>query len=132
MNNLQSILQWDLGNIQSFFMFGWIIAVVAFLFVAITIIVPTCLIFQKAGREWWEALIPFYNAYIMTVIIGQPWWILIGFFIPIINWVIGAYMYYHLSKRFGFDIPFAIGLVFLPFIFLPILGFGGALYTKPE
>lgn len=98
----------------------------------ILIIVPMCLIFKKAERKWWEAIIPFYNIYILTIIVGVPWWILIGFFIPIINYVTSAVMYYYLSKRFGYEIPFAVGLFFLPFIFLPVLGYGDAIYTKPE
>jgi hypothetical protein len=103
------------------------------LFAAIVLIfIPLCLIFRKAGRAWWEALIPFYNIYVLTIITGQSWWIIFGFFLPIIGWVTTIYLYYHLSKRFGFDIPFTLGLVLLPFIFLPILGFGSALYSQPE
>lgn len=98
----------------------------------IIMVASIILIFRKAGREWWEAIIPFYNLYILTIIVGQPWWMLLGFFIPFVNYIVGAYLYYHLSKRFGFDIPFTIGLVLLPFIFFPILAFGGAMYTKPE
>ena len=71
--------------------------------------------------------------------VAGNWWmavfdlvVTIGFFIPFVSWIVGAYMCYHLSKRFGFDIPFTIGLVFLPFIFFPILAFGDAVYTKPE
>jgi hypothetical protein len=33
-----------------------------------------------------------------------------------------------IAERFGKDIGFAIGLFFLPFIFIPILGFGSAEY----
>lgn len=130
-HNLQELIPFEIGQLGIFGssgnMFVTFISVCVLLF-----LVPMCLIFKKAGRSWWEALIPLYNLYIMTVIIGVPWWILIGFFVPFLNYVVGGYMYYHLSKRFGFDIPFTIGLVFLPFIFLPILGYGGAIYTAKE
>ena len=106
--------------------------VIMSLLVIVLMVASVIFIFKKAGREWWEALIPFYNIYVLTIIVGQPWWMLIGFFIPIVNYIVCAYLYYHLSKRFGFDIPFTIGLFFLPFIFLPILAFGDAVYTKPE
>ena len=33
-----------------------------------------------------------------------------------------------LSKSFGKDVGFTLGLIFLPFIFYPILGFGSAQY----
>ncbi len=104
-------------------------------FLAIFLIVMVAsiiLIFKKAGRKWWEAIIPFYNMYVWTAIVGKPWWLLIGFFIPVVSWVVSIYLSYHLSKRFGFDIPFTIGLVLLPFIFLPILALGSAVYTPPE
>lgn len=97
----------------------------------ILVLLPICLIFEKAGRKWWEALIPVYNLYILTIITGQPAWFVIGFFIPVLNWITSVYLYYQLSKRFGYGVPFTIGLVLLPFVFLPILGLGGALYTVP-
>lgn len=129
MNNLQSFLP---SNFESLFMFGTGTTAAIFLVFILAIIVPMCLIFKKAGREWWEAIVPFYNLYVLTIIIGQPWWLLIGFFIPFVSWIVSIYFSYHLSKRFGFDVPFTIGLVILPFIFLPILAFGSALYTQPE
>lgn len=129
MDNLQSVLSAVSVDPQTLFMIGGSIIVAIFLVLLLTIIVPMCLIFRKAGRGWWEAIIPFYNLYILTIITGQPWWFLIGFFVPFVNYVVGIYLYYHLSKRFGFDIPFTIGLVLLPFIFLPVLAFGGATYT---
>jgi hypothetical protein len=132
MNTPQNFPQISSLDYGSLMMFGLGGLGLIFVFVIMTMIVPLCLIFKKAGRQWWEAIIPIYNAYIMTKIVGLPWWILFGFFVPIINWVISVVMYYYLSKRFGFDILFTLGLVFLPFIFLPILGFGGALYTSSE
>lgn len=106
-------------------------AIVVFL-VAIFMVVSMCLIFKKAGREWWEAIIPFYNLYVLTLITRQPVWIIIGFFLPVLNWITAIYLQYQLSKRFGYDIPFTIGLVLLPFIFLPILAFGNATYLASE
>jgi hypothetical protein len=117
------------GDIWSLIFGVFMLIVVAAL---LLIIVPMCLVFRKAGRGWWEAIIPFYNMYVLTVITGKPWWVIFGFLIPFVNWIVPIYLYYHLSKRFGYDILFTFGLVFLPFIFLPILGFGSSLYTKPE
>jgi hypothetical protein len=131
MNTLQNIPLVPSSVASLLLMLGTTALVVLFIII-ILVVVPMCLIFRKAGRQWWEAIIPFYNMYILTIITGQPWWLIIGFFIPMINWVVVIYLYYHVSKRFGFDIPFTIGLVFLPFIFFPILGFGSALYTAPE
>lgn len=104
---------------------------ITFFLIIVLILVPFCFVFQKAGRAWWEALIPLYNLYVLTIITGQPAWYLIGFFIPVLNWITSIYLYYQLSKRFGYGIPFAVGLVLLPFVFLPILGFGTAVYSAP-
>jgi hypothetical protein len=40
-------------------------------------------------------------------------------------------VYIELAKSFGKDVGFAIGLLLLSFIFLPILGFGSARYLGP-
>lgn len=127
MNNLQNIPSLSPALASYFIMFAGIVS----LFI-ILMVVSMCFIFKKAGRQWWEAIIPFYNLYVLTIIIGQPWWILIGFFVPVLNWFVALYMYYYLSKRFGFDIPFTIGLVFVPFVFFPILAFGKSVYTQSE
>jgi hypothetical protein len=39
--------------------------------------------------------------------------------------------YHAISKAFGKNAGFTVGLVLLPFIFWPILAFGKATYTKP-
>jgi hypothetical protein len=121
-----------LGSSIDIFTVLLVIMFVMFFLVVVLMIIPLCLIFRKAGRLWWEALIPFYNLYILTVIAGVKWWVLFGFFIPVLNWIVPAYIYYYVSRRFGFDVLFTVGLVLLPFIFLPILAFGNAVYTKPE
>lgn len=88
-------------------------------------------VFEKAGRRGWEALIPVYNLYVLTVITGQPWWLLVLCVIPFINIVAMTFLYLKLAERFGLGWPFAVGLLFLPFIFFPILGFGEAAYASP-
>ncbi len=112
-------------------LFGWAI-VLPVILVMVLMLVSACIIFKKAGRSWWEALIPFYNLYVLTIIVGVPWWYLVGYFVPFLNWVVAIYMTYRLSKRFGFEILFTVGLILLPFIFYPILAFGGAVYGAPD
>ena len=50
--------------------------------------------------------------------------------IPIVNIVIAIILYVALSEKFGKGAGFAVGLVFLPFIFALILGFGDAEYKE--
>lgn len=96
-------------------------------------------IFEKAGEAGWKSLIPIYNLYTLLKLIRFNWWLLLGlliFIIPIIGWVIGAiYMFvlqviicYRLSRSFGKELGYTIGLLLLAPIFYLILGFGSAKY----
>lgn len=85
--------------------------------------------FEKAGQPGWASLIPFYNIYIMLQIVGRPWWWMLLLFVPIVNFVVAVVVMLDLAKSFGQSTAFAIGLIFLGFIFIPILGFGDAEYV---
>ena len=85
-------------------------------------------IFRKAGQPGWAILIPFYNLYVMLKVAGKPGWWLILFFIPIVNFIIGILMVVGIAQNFGKGVGFAIGIIFLGIIFLPILAFGSATY----
>lgn len=54
-----------------------------------------------------------------------------NFFVPIANVVIAIWMTNLLSKSFGKDEVFTVGLILLPFVFYPILGLGDAKYNGP-
>ena len=85
-------------------------------------------VFSKAGQPGWGVLIPIFNLYLMCKIAGRPgWWVLL-MLIPFVNLIIFIILYVDMAKRFGKGVGFAIGLLFLPFIFFPILGFGSAQY----
>ncbi|HEY3326460.1 MAG TPA: DUF5684 domain-containing protein [Novimethylophilus sp.] len=88
-------------------------------------------VFEKAGRQGWEAIVPIYNLYVLTLIVGQPWWLVILSLIPIVGILVMAFLAFKLAERFGQGIPFAIGMIFLPFVFYPLLGFGDAQYSPP-
>ncbi len=105
-------------------LFGLVVAVLA--------IVGLWRVFSKAGQPGWAAIIPIYNIYVLTAVTGQPWWLIIFAAIPLVNIFAMAFLYLKLAERFGLSFPFALGLLFLPFIFFPILGFGDAVYTPPR
>ena len=88
-------------------------------------------IFEKAGKPGWAAIIPIYNLIVLLEIVGRPLWWVILLFIPIVNVVVGFILALDLSRSFGHDIAFALGLFFLGFIFYPILAFGGDTYRGP-
>ena len=53
------------------------------------------------------------------------------FLIPLVNIAIAIILAIDIAKAFGKGTGFAIGLIFLGFIFYPILGFGSAQYQRP-
>lgn len=89
-------------------------------------------LFTKAGKPGWASLIPIYNTCMIIDIAGKPiWWILL-MFIPVVNFVIAILVMIGLAKNFGRGTGTAIGLIFLPNIFLLILAFGSAEYNRVE
>ena len=99
---------------------------------AVLAIVGLWKLFAKAGKPGWAAIIPIYNTVVMIDIAGKPlWWILL-LFIPVVNIVVSILIMIGMAKNFGRGTGTAIGLVFLPMIFLLILGFGGAEYKAVE
>jgi len=91
-------------------------------------IVALVKVFQKAGREWWEAVIPLYNTYVMIKVAGKPGWWFLLFFIPFVNIIAMIIVMHNLSMAFGHGVGFTLGLIFLGPLFLLILGFGSSQY----
>ena len=87
-------------------------------------------IFEKAGVEGWKALIPFYNIFVFFKIIYGTGWLCLFLLIPIIDFFAYGFTLYKLSRRFGKDIWFTLGLIFFPEIFLIILGFDNSRYNR--
>jgi len=88
-------------------------------------------VFEKAGQPGWAAIIPIYNWYIMTKIAGKPGWWVLMLLVPFVNIIVAIWLYNMISKSFGKDEGFTVGLVLLSFIFWAILGFGSAKYLGP-
>jgi hypothetical protein len=88
-------------------------------------------VFAKAGQPGWAAIVPIYNIVVLLQIVGKPvWWVLLCM-IPLVNFVILLLIVIDLAKSFGQSAGFGIGLLFLGFVFFPILGFGSARYLGP-
>lgn len=85
-------------------------------------------VFAKAGQPGWACLVPIYNVIVLLKIVGKPLWWLVLMFIPLVNVIVSILVMIELAKKFGKGTGFALGLVFLGFIFFPILGFGDARY----
>jgi len=86
-------------------------------------------VFTKAGQPGWAAIVPIYNLVVMLQIVRKPLWWIVMFLIPIVSLIFAILLYVELAKAFGKGTGFALGLIFLGFIFLPILAFGSAQYV---
>lgn len=90
-------------------------------------------IFTKAGKPGWASIIPIYNIVVMFQIVGLNPWLLLLYFIPIVNIVAAIIlmimMCIRLAKAFGKGSGFAVGLIFLNTIFILILGLGDSRYV---
>ncbi|ERG94445.1 DUF5684 domain-containing protein [Haloquadratum walsbyi] len=85
--------------------------------------------FSKAGEPAWAAIIPIYNVYVVLKISENAWWwLLLITFIPVINLIALAKVSVDFANKFNKGMLFGLGLAFIPFVFYPILGFGGYRY----
>ena len=91
-------------------------------------------IFTKAGEPGWASIVPIYNVMILSKICGrgEMFGLLILIPCPLVTIVIMVMLIFDLAKVFGKGTGFGLGLVFLGFIFYPMLGFGSAQYTRPS
>lgn len=103
-----------------------------YLVIIIVVIAGFWKMFTKAGQPGWAAIIPIYNSYIMCKIAGRPGWWVILLLIPYLNLIFWIILMVDLAKSFGKSIAFAVGMILLSFIFIPILGFGDAEYQGPS
>jgi hypothetical protein len=115
-----------------FFMIG-AFGVLALIFLAAMVLMAIAQwkIFEKAGQPGWACLIPVYNVVVLLRIAERPEWWLLLMFVPLVNIGVAVLISLDLARRFGKEEVFAVGLVLLPFVFYPILGFGDAQYA-PE
>lgn len=98
--------------------------------VFIVLIVSAWKVTEKANYPGWAILVPIYNIYISLKIAGRPGWWLFLLIIPVVNFIY-VIIPFDTARKFGKGIGYGFGLLFLPFIFYPILGFGNARY-RPE
>lgn len=110
------------------------IALVGLIFVIIYSVFITSIIFDKAGKGKFGAIIPIYRDIIHLKVCGLSPWLLLLVFIPILGWlmllavaIIGRF---ELSKRFGHGFLFGLGLLFLPIVFRTIIAFSNNEYIE--
>ena len=108
--------------------FIWIVSMIAL----VISIVSMWKVFKKAGQPGWAAIVPVYNVVTLFKVSGLNPWLILLFLVPFVNFVaIPVLMILQsvkLAKAFGKSGAFAVGLIFLNIIFMPILAFSDAEY----
>lgn len=101
------------------------------IYLGISVVVLAALwkVFTKANQPGWGAIVPIYNVILLLKIATKPVWWLILLLIPLVNIVFAIIVFVALAKNFGKGTGFGIGLIFLPFIFVPMLAWGDARYS---
>lgn len=120
-----------------------------FLLLLIFYLIVNILFFIKCNKPGWAAIIPYYSSWVECEIAGTHWLIFVFAilgsaisFLGIKNNAVNeiadllsffAYIAFNVNvaKKFHKDTGFTVGLILLPFIFLPILTFSkDAVYDK--
>ena len=85
-------------------------------------------LFVKCNRRGFLGVIPLVNLYYLNKIVMIKEWLFLLLFIPVVNFFYLIYFNYHLAKVFGKKNGYVWGLLFLNFIFLPMLVFDNSKY----
>jgi hypothetical protein len=101
---------------------------VIYLAILVLVVVSSWKVFVKAGKPGWAAIVPIYNLVVLLQICDKPIWWVILLLLPLVNIVVGILLCIALAQVFGKGVGFAIGILLLGFVFLPILAFGDAQY----
>ncbi len=105
------------------------IVVLIYIIIIVLMIASYWKIFQKAGKPGWASIIPIYNIIVYLQVVRKPVWWIILLIIPLVNIIFMIIIAHRLSVAFGHGAEFTIGIIILPFIFLPILAFGDSKYV---
>ncbi|MEJ5260155.1 MAG: DUF5684 domain-containing protein [Anaerohalosphaeraceae bacterium] len=113
---------------------------IVLLLLGLATVISMTVVFDKAGEPGWAAFVPIYNTVVLARIGGKPEWL--GFLCAVSFWIprIGSpvhllfllYLSVSVAKTFGKGTLFGFGLVFLPFIFFPILAFSESAYPQND
>lgn len=85
-------------------------------------------ILKKAGKEGIDGIIPIHNEICLLEICGVPKWMWFLNLIPFGAIVFVIILAIYVARSFGKSVSFTVGLIFLPFVFYPMLAWGNAQY----
>jgi hypothetical protein len=122
-------MAWGFGAILGGLAIVWTVVYIAIL---VLMIVSYWKIFEKAGQPWRGVFIPFYNIYLMLKVAGRPGARLRWLLLPPVFGILMIVTIFDLTKRFWKHRAFGIGILLLPFIFIPILAFDKSIIYTPK
>ena len=111
---------------------GSIVYMLVVLAISVVVLIGLWKVFDKAGKPGWGAIVPFYNFYCLFDMSFGTGWLFLLMFVPCVGQIMMIIMWVKLAAAFDKGVGFGIGILFLPFIFLPMLGFGDAQYVGPS
>lgn len=88
-------------------------------------------LFEKAGKPGWAALVPFYNLMVLLELLDHSAWWLLLLLLPLVGLIAWLILCADLAAAFGRGTWYAVGLCFVPGVFLPLLGLDGSHYRRP-
>lgn len=95
-------------------------------------LISQCVLYSKAGRSWWAALIPFYNIVVACRIAKMSGWNMLWTFVPIANVVFAVILTIKFTATFNKGVLFTLGMLLFPYLFSPILAFGKSRYIYTD
>lgn len=105
---------------------------IIYLAIIIVTIIGCWKAYSKAGQPGWSCIIPIYNMIVWLQICGRPIWWFILLLIPLVNIIFFLIVCIDFAKSFGKGAGYGIGIFLIPFVFLPMIGFGSATYEGPS
>ena len=92
------------------------------------------IIYRKAGKHGWAAIVPLYRQIVMYQICGLSPWLMLLWFVPVFGWIamfiIAIMKRFCLTNSFGKGALFGFGLLILQPIFQSVLAFNSKIEYK--
>ena len=143
--SIESLLGINNATLQSILaIIGSFLLIIFFICLAILIImiIAACKLYKKAGKDGWEAIIPFYNDWVYVEIAGLNWWwfllliastivsIIFGNNLGGLNTITNLCVIfsffvcnYNISKKLHKNTGFAVLMTIFPVIMIPLIAF---------
>lgn len=128
------------NNIFAVILGGSIIVLLLLLVFYVFYVIGLWKLFEKAGKEGWKAIIPFYNTFVLVEISGLNWWYFLiaisgticsilgidglNYICNLASLAVNFFIFYNLAKKMKQQpMGFAVASIFVAPIITMVLGF---------